>query len=131
VGEPLIRLRNVRETYRGPGSDSLAVSDVTLDVAEGALVAVVGPSGCGKTTLLKILADLQQADDGGVQSGNPTSRFAPRRDVGMVFEQPLLLKWRRILDKVMLPAKILHIPRAQASARSGSAGARRIGWLKR
>jgi NitT/TauT family transport system ATP-binding protein len=52
------------------------VSDVTLDIAEGALVSVVGPSGCGKTTLLKILADLHQADDGGVQIGNLTSHFA-------------------------------------------------------
>jgi NitT/TauT family transport system ATP-binding protein len=118
VGEPLIRLRNVRKTYRGPESDSLAVSDVTLDIAEGALVSVVGPSGCGKTTLLKILADLHQADDGGVQIGNATSHFAPGRDVGMVFQQPLLLKWRRILDNVMLPAEILHIPRAQARERA-------------
>jgi NitT/TauT family transport system ATP-binding protein len=118
VGEPLIRLRNVRKTYRRPGCDSLAVSDVTLDIDEGALVSVVGPSGCGKTTLLKILADLRQADDGGVQIGNPTSHFAPRRDVGMVFQQPLLLKWRRILDNVMLPAEILHIPRTQARERA-------------
>jgi NitT/TauT family transport system ATP-binding protein len=79
-----------------------------------------GPSGCGKTTLLKILADLHQADDGGVQIGNPTSHFAPGRDVGMVFQQPLLLKWRRILDNVMLPAEILHIPRAQARERAAS-----------
>jgi NitT/TauT family transport system ATP-binding protein len=118
VGEPLIRLRNIRKTYRGPGYDSLAVSDVTLDIAEGALVSIVGPSGCGKTTLLKILADLHQADDGGVQIGNPTSHFAPGRDVGMVFQQPLLLKWRRILDNVMLPAEILHIPRTQARERA-------------
>jgi NitT/TauT family transport system ATP-binding protein len=96
------------------------VSDVTLDIAEGALVSVVSPSGCGKTTLLKILADLHPADDGGVQIGNPTSHFVPGRDVGMVFhnQQPLLLKWRRILDNVMLLAEILHIPRAQARERA-------------
>jgi NitT/TauT family transport system ATP-binding protein len=98
-----MRLRNIRKPSRGPGYDSLAVSDVTLDIAEGALVSVVGPSSCGKTTLLKILADLHQADDGGVQIGNPTSDFVPGRDVGMVFQQPLLLKRCRILDNVMLP----------------------------
>jgi len=59
----LIRLRNVRKTYRGPGSDSLAVSDVTLDIAEAALVSVVDPSGCGKTTLLKIRLLVQTARD--------------------------------------------------------------------
>ena len=118
MGEPLIRLRNVRKTYRGPRGGSLAVSDISLDIAEGELVSLVGPSGCGKTTLLKILADLQEADDGGVQIGSATSRFAPGRDVGMVFQQPLLLKWRTILDNVMLPAEILHMPRAQATKRA-------------
>jgi NitT/TauT family transport system ATP-binding protein len=66
VGKPLIRLRNARKTYCGSGGGSLAVSDITLDIAEGELVSLVGSSGCGKTTLLKILADLQKADDGDV-----------------------------------------------------------------
>ena len=118
--EPLIQLRNVRKTYRGRGGDSVAVSDVTLDIAEGGLLSLVGPSGCGKTTLLKILADLHKADDGGVQIGNPASRFAPGRDVGMVFQQPLLLKWRTVIDNVMLPAEILHMPRPQARQRAGN-----------
>jgi NitT/TauT family transport system ATP-binding protein len=79
VDEPLIRLRNVRRP--------IVVRDLIrwqypINIAEGGLVSVVGPSGCGKTTLLKILADLHQADDGGVQIGNPTSHFAPERDVG-------------------------------------------------
>jgi NitT/TauT family transport system ATP-binding protein len=118
VAEPLIRLRNVRKTYRGRGDDVLAVSDVTLDIAEGELVSLVGPSGCGKTTLLKILADLTQPDDGGVEIANGRSRFRPGRDVGMVFQQALLLKWRTILDNVALPAEILHLPRGPARARA-------------
>ena len=77
-----------------------------------------GSSGCGKTPLLKILADVHQADDGGAQIGNPTSHFAPRGDVGMVFQQPLRLKWHRILDNVMLTAEILRIPRTQAMERA-------------
>jgi NitT/TauT family transport system ATP-binding protein len=118
VAEPLIRLRNMRKTYRGRGSDVLAVSDVTLDTAEGELVSLVGPSGCGKTTLLKILAHLTQPDDGGVAIGNDRSRFRPGRDVGMVFQQALLLKWRTILDNVALPAEILHLPRGPSRARA-------------
>jgi NitT/TauT family transport system ATP-binding protein len=118
VAEPLIRLRNMRKTYRGRGADVLAVSDVTLDIAEGELVSLVGPSGCGKTTLLKILADLTQPDNGGVEIGNDRSRFRPGRDVGMVFQQALLLKWRTILDNVALPTEILHLPRGPARARA-------------
>jgi len=116
--EPLIQLRKVRKTYQGRGGDFLAVSDVTLDIAEGELVSLVGPSGCGKTTLLKILADLHKPDDGEVRIGNSKSRFLPGRDVGMVFQQAVLLKWRTILDNVMLPAEILHLPRRQARSRA-------------
>jgi NitT/TauT family transport system ATP-binding protein len=81
-------------------------------------VALVGPSGCGKTTLLKILAGLHASDGGTVTIGSATNRFDPARDIGMVFQQPLLLKWRRILDNVLLPAEILGLPRAATVARA-------------
>ncbi len=108
--EPFISLRNVRKVYRTGGSEILAVSDVTMDVQEGELVALVGPSGCGKTTVLKILAGLHEADGGTVRIGNSRSPFDPARDIGMVFQQALLLKWRTILDNVLLPAEIVGLP---------------------
>ncbi|HEX6956447.1 MAG TPA: ABC transporter ATP-binding protein [Ferrovibrio sp.] len=114
---PLIELRNVRKVYRTGSREFVAVSDVTFDVVEGDLVSLVGPSGCGKTTVLKILADLHKADDGVVKIGG-TSGFEPGRDVGMVFQQALLLKWRTILDNVLLPADILGLPRKAARARA-------------
>jgi NitT/TauT family transport system ATP-binding protein len=107
-----ITLKGVRKTYR----DFLAVSDATFDVAAGELVALVGPSGCGKTTLLKILAGLHTHDAGEVTIGDGS--FDAARDVGMVFQQPLLLKWRRILDNVLLPAEILGLPMAAARERA-------------
>ena len=109
--EPLIRLEKVRKVYRTGGRDFTAVSDVTLDVDEGDLVSLVGPSGCGKTTVLKILAGLHAASEGNVRIGNAASSFVPGRDVGMVFQQALLLKWRNILDNVTLPGEILGLPR--------------------
>ncbi|MEK9971496.1 MAG: ATP-binding cassette domain-containing protein, partial [Ferrovibrio sp.] len=85
-GAPFIHLDNVRKTYRTRGREFVAVSNVTFDVNEGDLVSLVGPSGCGKTTVLKILADLHQADSGGsVEIGGGTP-FKPGRDVGMVFQ---------------------------------------------
>ncbi len=114
TAEPLIRLRNVAKVYTTGGKRFVAVSDVTMDVAEGDMVALVGPSGCGKTTVLKILAGLHDADDGEVRIGNGHTAFTPGRDVGMVFQQALLLKWRTILDNVLLPADILGLP-AKAS----------------
>ncbi len=115
---PLIRLRGVRKTYRNGGQDFVAVSDVTMDIDDGDMVSLVGPSGCGKSTLLKILAGLHDADGGEVSIGNAAAAFTPGRDVGMVFQQALLLKWRTILDNVLLPADILGLPRKAAAERA-------------
>lgn len=115
---PLIRLRGVRKTYRTGGQDFVAVSDVTMDIDEGDMVSLVGPSGCGKSTLLKILAGLHEADGGEVAIGNAATAFTPGRDVGMVFQQALLLKWRTILENVLLPADILGLPRKAAQERA-------------
>src|SRR5919206_4585855 len=96
TAEPFISLRNVRKVYRSRGAEFLAVSDVTMDVQEGELVSLVGPSGCGKTTVMKILAGLHGADGGTVTIGNAATPFDPTRDIGMVFQQALLLKWRTV-----------------------------------
>ncbi|MEN9775361.1 MAG: hypothetical protein RL322_2431 [Pseudomonadota bacterium] len=116
--EPFIRLRGVRKVYRTGSREHLAISDASFDVMPGELVALVGPSGCGKSTLLKILSGLHPHDGGEVQMGSPSYPFDPSRDVGMVFQQPLLLKWRRILDNVVLPAEILGLPMTAARERA-------------
>src|SRR3954467_3672463 len=108
--QPFISLRNVRKVFRAQGQEFLGRSDVTMDVAEGELISLVGPSGCGKTTVLKILAGLHAADGGTIRIGNTRTPFDPARDVGMVFQQALLLKWRTILDNVLLPAEIVGLP---------------------
>src|SRR5262245_58983150 len=110
MGEPFIHLAGVQKVYRTRGTDFLAISEASFDVEPGELVSLVGPSGCGKTTLLKILAGLHAYDSGQVTIGSRTQPFDPARDIGMVFQQPLLLKWRRIIDNVLLPAEILGLP---------------------
>ena len=118
--EPFIRLRNVRKVYSTRGQDFLAVSDVTLDVVAGEMVSLVGPSGCGKSTVLKILAGLHSHEGGEVAigGGSGAGTFEAGRDVGMVFQQPLLLKWRRVVDNVLLPAEILGLPMRAARERA-------------
>src|ERR1700726_734952 len=115
---PFISLRTVRKVYRSGASEFLAVSDVTMDVNEGELISLVGPSGCGKTTVLKILAGLHDADGGIVRIGNAQTPFDPGRDVGIVFQQALLLKWRTVLDNVLLRGKIVALPMKAARARA-------------
>jgi NitT/TauT family transport system ATP-binding protein len=116
--EPFIRISRLRKIYHRNGADFLAVSDASFDVAAGELVALVGPSGCGKTTLLKILAGLHGYDGGEVRIGTAANPFDPARDIGMVFQQALLLKWRRVLENVLLPAEILGLPKRESRARA-------------
>jgi len=112
--ESFIHLAAVRKTY----GKHLAISDASFDVMPGELVSLVGPSGCGKSTLLKILAGLHPRDGGELRMGSASHPFDPSRDVGMVFQAPLLLKWRRILENVLLPAEILGLPASAARERA-------------
>jgi NitT/TauT family transport system ATP-binding protein len=115
---PFISLKNVRKVYRTRDIEFEAINNVSLDVAEGELISLVGPSGCGKSTLLKVLAGLHPHDEGEVNIGNQTTPFDPSKDIGMVFQQPLLLKWRRIQENVQLPAEILGLPKKAARERA-------------
>ena len=115
---PFISLTNVGKIYRTRDIEFTALSDVTLQIQEGELVSLVGPSGCGKSTLLRILAGLHDHDGGKVVIGNDASPFDASRDIGMVFQQPLLLKWRRIAENVLLPAEILGLPMKAARTRA-------------
>jgi NitT/TauT family transport system ATP-binding protein len=115
--EPFIRVRGLRKVYRKGDQHNVAIFDVSFDVAAGELVSLVGPSGCGKTTLLKILAGLQDYDSGDAKIGSSSHPFDPTRDIGMVFQQALLLKWRRVLPNVLLPAEILGLPMRESRER--------------
>jgi NitT/TauT family transport system ATP-binding protein len=118
MARPFIHISGLKKVYRTRGEEFLAISEATFDVELGELVSLVGPSGCGKTTLLKIIAGLHPHDAGEIQIGSETHSFDPTRDIGMVFQQPLLLKWRRIIDNVLLPAEILGLPMAQTRERA-------------
>jgi len=118
VPEPFIRVSGLRKVYRKREQEFLAISDASFEVAPGELVSLVGPSGCGKTTLLKVLAGLQDYDAGEVRIGSASHSFDPSRDIGMVFQQALLLKWRRVLENVLLPAEILGLPMRESRERA-------------
>jgi NitT/TauT family transport system ATP-binding protein len=108
---PLIAVSRLEKTYlTRAGSRIRALADVTLDVAAGEFVTIVGPSGCGKTTLLRVLGGLLAASSGSVELlGRRVA--GPSRNVGMVFQDPVLLPWRTVLENVMLPVAVLRLDR--------------------
>jgi NitT/TauT family transport system ATP-binding protein len=84
--------------------DVVALLDLSLQVEEGEVVALVGPSGCGKSTLLELLAGLQDPDDGAV--GAAAAAYMPQRD--------LLLPWRSALDNAALALECGGTRKAEA-----------------
>jgi NitT/TauT family transport system ATP-binding protein len=101
----LIVLDGVGMTYHPDSGPVEALRDIALTVGRGELVALVGPSGCGKSTLLRIIAGLRPATTGRI-AVDGRAVTGPITAVGMVFQAPVLLKWRRIVDNVLLPAEL-------------------------
>jgi len=101
----LIVLDGVGMTYHADSGPVEALRDIALTVGRGELVALVGPSGCGKSTLLRIIAGLRPPTTGRI-AVDGRAVTGPIAAVGMVFQAPVLLKWRRIVDNVLLPAEL-------------------------
>jgi NitT/TauT family transport system ATP-binding protein len=104
----VLRIKAVRKLYR----DLEAIRNVSFDVAASEFVSVLGPSGCGKSTLLMMVAGLVETTEGEISiNGAPVT--GPRPEIGVVFQQPVLLPWRTILDNVLFPIELLKLPRSK------------------
>jgi NitT/TauT family transport system ATP-binding protein len=104
----VLRIKAVRKLYR----DLEAIRNVSFVVAASEFVSVLGPSGCGKSTLLMMVAGLVETTEGEISiNGAPVT--GPRPEIGVVFQQPVLLPWRTILDNVLFPIELLKLPRSK------------------
>ncbi len=100
-----IRLDQVSKIYRRGAKTTHALDAVSLDIAEGEFISIVGPSGCGKSTLLRLIAGLIPVSGGAIQLfDRPVDK--PRGDVGIVFQSPVLLDWRTVLQNVLFPIEM-------------------------
>ena len=111
MSEPFIRLRGVGKTYETKDGAVEACSDIDLDIRQSEFVAIVGPSGCGKTTILKMVAGLVPRSAGEITVGGRRVE-RPQTDVGIVFQESILLDWRDVLSNVMLQVDIRRMDRA-------------------
>src|SRR5918993_1873887 len=85
-----------------------ALDRISFEIYTSEFVSIVGPSGCGKSTLLKILSGLLPASSGTiVMSGKAVDE--PVENVGMVFQSPVLLKWRPVLGNILLPVEFAKL----------------------
>jgi NitT/TauT family transport system ATP-binding protein len=104
----VIEVQNLKKVYYSRGSPVHAVEDVSFNIYDGEFVTIVGHSGCGKTTILKILSGLLPKTSGTVNI-NGKSVTGPHANIGIVFQTPILLRWRSVLENVMLPIEIMKL----------------------
>jgi NitT/TauT family transport system ATP-binding protein len=112
MSEPYIRLQNVGKSYQTKSGTIEACADIDLDIAESEFVAVVGPSGCGKTTIMKMVAGLVPYTSGTITVGGRRVE-KPQTDVGIVFQEAIMLDWRNVLENVMLQIDIRRMDHAK------------------
>ena len=117
AGEPILQIKHLSTIFPDGNNGLHALDDISFSVYAEQFVSVLGPSGSGKTTLLRILAGLLPPTQGEVLFGN-SSLKAPRHGVGMVFQKANLMPWRTVLENILLPLEIQHVPNAIALAKA-------------
>jgi NitT/TauT family transport system ATP-binding protein len=103
-----VRVSSVKKSY----GDLEAIREMSCDVADGEFLSVLGPSGCGKSTLLMMIAGLIAPSAGEIRVKD-AKVVGPRREVGVVFQSPVLLPWRTVRKNVLFPIELMKLPRSQ------------------
>lgn len=116
----IVSLANVSMTFNaGRSNATIALKEITLDIAPGEFVALIGPSGCGKSTLLRLVGDLVQPTSGAITvNGKSAHQARLDQEYGMVFQAPVLLEWRTILKNVMLPMELRGLKHVEQQQRA-------------
>ncbi len=116
TAQAVISASDLSLTFTTADGPVFALQDINLTVNDGDFVSLIGPSGCGKTTLLRVIADLEQASAGKVSvNGMAPEQARKARAYGYVFQAPALYPWRTVEQNVGLPLEIMGT--ADAAAR--------------
>ena len=114
----VIEARELSLTFETADGPVYALSKVNLTVEDGDFVSFIGPSGCGKTTLLRVIADLEQASEGTITvNGMTPDEARKKRAYGYVFQAPALYAWRTVERNVALPLEIMGFNAAERAER--------------
>ncbi|MEM9755547.1 MAG: ABC transporter ATP-binding protein [Pseudomonadota bacterium] len=108
-----IELREVTHAYRTAAGPLPVLDALSISIPRNSFCAVVGPSGCGKSTLTRLVSGLMRPDEGQVWVHDQMVT-GPRSNVGMAFQNPVLLEWRTILQNVLLPMEIVQSKTSRA-----------------
>ena len=104
---PLLEFDRIGLEYRVDGKPRRIIEEVSLSINPAEFVSLVGPSGCGKTSILKMVSGLNPTTIGEIRFRNQQI-VQPLKNVGVAFQNPVLLPWRNTLQNVLLPLEIVQ-----------------------
>ena len=110
--EPYVQVQDLSKAYRSPQGEVRALDGVSLSVGEGEFVAVLGPSGCGKSTMMLMVAGLLPPSNGEIRVAGQVVR-RPITNVGIVFQNSVLLDWLTVFGNTMFLVDLRRLPRKQ------------------
>ena len=109
-----LEAKNIEKYFKHDSHKLKALGGINLKVEDGEFVCLVGPSGCGKSTFLRIVAGLDNPDEGQILfDGKPVSTTGPERI--MVFQEGALFPWLKVQDNVEFGLKMAGIPKEERS----------------
>lgn len=114
-----VRAEQLEMTYRSRGVSVQALAPLSFAVPRGQFVSLIGPSGCGKSTLLRLIADIVRPTGGQLWvEGLAPTEARRRRVYSFVFQNPVLLPWRPLLDNVQFGLEVIGLPPSERRARA-------------
>ena len=106
-----------------PGADKPAVPGIDLEIGDGEFMVLVGPSGCGKSTTLRMLAGLEEINEGKIYIGDREVTHTPPkdRDIAMVFQNYALYPHMSVADNMAFALKMAKVPAEERKKRVAEA----------
>jgi len=110
--EPAVNVQNLEVVFSDASGVVHALKNVSFSLPQKSFVTLIGVSGSGKSTILRVLAGLVTPTSGSVKFNTTQPR------VGLVFQKPNLMPWRRVMENISLPLELQKLPKEEVRARA-------------
>ena len=114
VGPDMVKLSGVSKVF---SNGTVALNDMSLDIAQGEFVSLLGPSGCGKSTALRIIAGLGEPTSGSIDISVASDAASDASEIGFVFQEPTLMPWGTVFKNVWTPLRLRGVSKRDAHDR--------------